>query len=168
MKRSAVALGITGSALLLGACMEGVPLTAKAATAERLECPSGAASPDDLRLRESMTVLKIEPEYWRNWCWGTSKVTGTKLLVRRPNGVSSEELARNLQCANAQAALGRVEPAGLPNDPYGLPGAWVDIDVSPEQGNLAVTLRADSVSNNILLLRRATAFASAQRSVASR
>jgi hypothetical protein len=167
MKRSKVGLSAAGVALFVCACMGGTPLSVKARSAENLECTGAAVPPGELRLRQSVTVLKVEPVHYWDLCFGISKITGTKLLVRAPTGVSSEQLSRSLQCASARAALGRVDPGELPNDPYGLPGAWVDIDVTPEGNNFAVTLQADSVSHNILLLRRATAFAAAQHSAAN-
>jgi hypothetical protein len=168
MRNLVVGLGATGAALLLllCGCMQSAALATKAGSAEQLECTGATVSPDELRLRESMTVLKVERQVWWDWCYGIAKIEGTKLLVRPPVAMSSEQLSRNLQCASARAALGRVDPGALPNDPYGLPGAWVDIDVNPEGDNFAVTLRADSVPHNILLLRRATAFAAAQRAAA--
>jgi hypothetical protein len=144
-----------------------VPPTAKAAKVEELECGPAKAQSDDVWLRQA-TVLKVEPQYLWDTCSGTARVTGIKLLVRGPTGSSGAQLERMFQCASARATLGRVDPSRLPDDPYGFPGAWVDIDVNPEGNNLAVTLRADTVSNNIRLLHRAMAFMAEQRGGANR
>jgi hypothetical protein len=139
-------------------------MTAREAKVERLQCASPDAARQDLRVLEGTTVLKVEPQHYWDLCLGISKITGTTLLVHGPPGVSAEQLARSLQCASARATLGHSDLAELARDPRGLPGPWMDIDVAPEGDNFAVTLRADTVSNNIQLLRRATACAAAQRS----
>jgi hypothetical protein len=167
MKMSGIGRAAAGMALLSCACTGSAPLNAKAAEVERRECTGAQASADELRVRQATTVLKVEPEHYWDLCFGIAKITGTRLLVRGPAGVSSEQLARNLQCASARASLDREDPDGLPKDPYGLPGAWVDVDVAPEGENLAVTLRAESVSNNIRLFHRARAFAASQHSQAT-
>jgi hypothetical protein len=151
-----------GLVFLVGACAASVPPIAKAAKVEELECADAKARSDDVWLQRA-TVLKVEPQYLWDTCSGTARVTGIKLLVRGPGGASRAQLTRMFQCASARATLGRVDPSRLPDDPYGFPGAWVDVDVSPEGDDLAVTLRADTVPNNIRLLHRAIAFAAEQR-----
>jgi hypothetical protein len=159
---------IVAFAVWVGGCVTNVPATAKAAKLEQLECSDARIGSEDVRWLQEATVLKVEPMILWDTCAGTATVTGTKLLVRRPQGVSRGQLARMFQCASARATLGRVDPFRLPHDPYGFPGAWVDVDVNPEGDNVAVTLHADSVPNNIRLLHRATAFVSEQRGATSR
>src|SRR5580692_1464815 len=151
-------------AIVLSACAGTAAPTATAAKVEQLECTSATLLPDDARLLRETRVLKVEPTYLHDTCAGTAEVTGAKLVVRPRSGVSAGQLARMLQCASARATLGRADPSRLPNDPYGFPGAWVDVDVTPDGDNFVVTLSANSVPNNIRLLRRATAFLAAQRS----
>jgi len=55
--------------------------------------------------------------------------------------------------------LGKVNPAEIPDDPYWLADSWLDIQVTPENGNFAVTVVADSVHDNIEVLGRATRYA---------
>jgi hypothetical protein len=166
MRSSAFGVSVGALSLLLCACTAPVTPAAKAAKVEKLDCGDANATASDLRARQA-TVLKIEPLYYWDLCFGIAKISGTKLVIQRPEGVSSAQMGRNLLCADARATLGHGEIGEPPSDPYGLPGAWVDIDVSPEGDNLAVTLRADTVPNNIRLLRRVRAFAAAQHSVAA-
>jgi hypothetical protein len=166
MKWAGVGPAAFGLVFFVGACVQsGPPPTARAEKVEELEC--AAARSDDVWLQQA-TVLKMEPQYLWDTCSGTARVTGVKLLVRSPAGASRAQLIRMFHCASARATLGRVDPSRVPNDPYGFPGAWVDVDVDPEGDNLSVTLRADTVPNNIRLLHRALAFVAEQRAGANR
>jgi hypothetical protein len=91
-------------------------------------------------------------------------VSGAKLLIRPPDGLSSERLAGILQCHSAKVQLGQVDVSRFADDPYRLPDAWVDNDVKPEGGNFAVTLSSDTVAKNLQVLERASAFADAHHS----
>jgi hypothetical protein len=157
----------SGAAFFLCACLTTpATLNAKAASVERLQCPDAKTSQDDQRVLETTTVLRVNGQYLYTFASGGGKVTGTELVVRPPEGVSSERMTRVLQCHGAQAFLGHIDPARYPNDPYWLPDAWVDIDVKSQWGNFVATLRADTVSDNLRIMRRATAFAATHRRVA--
>src|SRR5580658_4855330 len=123
------------AAFILSACADTVPPSATAAKVEQVACVGATVPPGDARLLQATKVLSVEPTYLHDTCAGTSEVTGAKVLVRSPPGVSAELLARMLQCASARATLGRADPSRLPNDPFGFPGAWVDVDVRPEGDN---------------------------------
>jgi hypothetical protein len=154
-------LVVSAAALALAACAQGSVTTgARAAQVVRMQCPSADASQDEAQVLERATVLKVEPHFYWDRCFGIAKVTSTTLLVQRPAGVSVEQLEKDVQCASARTA--RVQGSASARDPYGLPGAWVDIEMKPEGDDLVITLQADSVPNNIRLLRQATAFAAAQ------
>jgi hypothetical protein len=88
-----------------------------------------------------------------------SPVFAVRLVVRAPAGVSAEQLARLLRCHGARALLGEVERSQLGDDPYWLPGSWVDIDVKDTGRSFVVTLTGNSVTENLRILRRAEAFA---------
>jgi hypothetical protein len=134
-----------------------------------VQCPGAKTAQGDLRLLETTTVLKAEPIYSLVHTGGNEedRVSGAKLLIRPPEGVTADQLTRVLQCHSARVLLGQVDRSQLPDDPYWLPDAWVDIDVTPEAGNFAVTLRADSVAKNIQVLNRATAFAGTHHDTAT-
>jgi hypothetical protein len=89
------------------------------------------------------------------------RAIGAKLVIRPPEGVSPERMTRILQCHSSRELLGRTDRVELPGDPYWLPGAWVDIGVSPEDGNYAVILQADTIARNLELYSRAAAYADA-------
>jgi hypothetical protein len=164
-------LGFAGvaAASLVAACAVNVPPQAKAARVEQAQCESGQSAQDEVRLLQTTTVLKAEPIYSRLHTNGNEeeRVSGAKLLIRPPEGVSADRLAQVLQCHSARVLLGQVDRSQLADDPYFLPDAWVDIDVRPEAGNFAVTLRADSVSKNLAVLSRAAAFADTHHAAAA-
>jgi hypothetical protein len=154
------------TASLLAACAATVPPSAKAAHVERIQCAGSTAAQDDLRLLQTTTVLKAEPIYSRvitSKSNAEDRVSGAKLVIRPPEGVSAERMTRTLQCHSARALLGQIDGSQLPDDPYFLPDSWLDIDVTPEAGNFAVTLRADTVSKNLHVLAQASAFADSHR-----
>jgi hypothetical protein len=167
MKSSLCLMAGVSVTCVLSACAMNAPPAARAAEIERMQCASGSASPDDVRLLQATTVLKAEPIYSRIHTNSNEedRVSGAKLLIRPPEGVSADRLTRVLQCHSARVLLGQIDRSQLPDDPYWLPDAWLDIEVTPETGNFAVTLRADSVSKNLAVLSRATAFADTHHSV---
>jgi hypothetical protein len=143
-------------------CSQGVSPIARAASVEKARCDDATSAREDLAILADTTVLSVEPTYVVDTCWGTWQVSGTKLRMSPPHGVSPERLARILQCHGARALLRRAD-ASMVDDPYWSPDGWVDIDATPAAGWLAVVLRADGVSNNVRVLRRATAFATLHR-----
>jgi hypothetical protein len=149
-------------AFLLSACAPSMAPTAKATRLEQAEC-SNVAAHDDLRLLQTAKVLKAEPIYTPMHTNTTdeARVTGTRLVIRPPEGVSADGLAQMLQCHSARVLLEEIDRSKFPDDPTWLPNAWLEIDVKPEVGNFVVTLSANSVADNLLVLRRASAFADA-------
>ncbi len=150
------------AALWATGCSQGVSPIVRAASVEQAQCGDAASVREDLAVLGDTTVLSVEPTYIIDTCWGTWQVSGTKMLMSPPQGVSPERLARALQCHGARALLGRAD-ASMVDDPYGSPDGWVDIDATPAADRLAVTLRADTVSKNVRALRRARAFAARHR-----
>jgi len=88
-----------------------------------------------------------------------NRVNGAKLLVVPPKGLSAEQMDRILEGHSAGVLLGQVSGSAIPNDSYWLPDSWVNIDVMSEGGNFAVTLTADTLRENLQVLRRATRYA---------
>jgi hypothetical protein len=169
MKTHQLLVGCLGVAGALSACAMNAPPTAKAAEVERTQCADNGAAQDDIRLLQATTVLKAEPIYSRiHTNTGEEKrVSGATLLIRPPSGATADRLAAVLQCHSARVLLGQVDRSQFADDPYWLPDAWLDINVTPEAGNFAVTLQADSVAKNIEVLSRATAFADTHHAVAN-
>jgi hypothetical protein len=155
-----ISLVATGVALsLTTACARPATPTATAAKVEHTQCPGVDYA--DASLLRGTTVLRAEPIYTRqpNKSGDGEHVSGVKLVIRPPEGVSAERLTRTLQCHSARALLGQVDRSQLPDDPYWLPDEWLDISVVPENGNYAVSLRADSVSKNLEVFNRVVTYA---------
>jgi hypothetical protein len=155
-------------ALLVGvgslSCASVAPQT-KAAEVEHLQCDPSSSDEVDLQLLAGMTVLSVHPiySYVHTATTGTDKrVAGTKLLIRPPEGIDSSRVVRMLQCHSARAVLGHLDRSRFPGDPFWLDGAWLEIDVQPETGNLAVSVAADDISKNLAILERARTFQRAQ------
>jgi hypothetical protein len=153
---SAVALWIVG-------CAAGVPPTAKAAEVERLQCDSDSTEASIRRLLRGVTVLEATPVYSHviTKQGGEKRVGGARIVLRRPEDLSMDQLARVLQCHSARALLGQADFSEMPDDPFWLQNTWVDIEVEAAQGNYVVKLEANTVRQNLLLAARAKAFASA-------
>jgi hypothetical protein len=135
--------------------------TAKAAQVAHRQCDP-SASRDEVRVINATTVLDAEPVYSHVLSGNNNsenRLNGAKLIVRPPDGVSAEEMTRILQCHSAQALLGQVDRAELASDPYWLPDTWLNISVTPENGNYAIRMEADTIRDNQQVLSRVNAFA---------
>jgi hypothetical protein len=144
------------------ACETRVPPATAAASAEREQCDSRVTASTATQLLQANAVLRVQPLYHHIIVSpnnSEARPAGVKLVLRPPTGVTAEELTRILQCHSARVLLGKVNPAEIPDDPYWLADRWLDIQVTPENGNFAVTVCADSVHDNIEVLGRATRYA---------
>jgi hypothetical protein len=135
----------------------------RAAGVERTMCDGSVTQQTEAELLQTTKVLEAAPVYGHifdaNHANQPQLVIGAKLLVRPPVGVRADQMARVLQCHRARVLLGKEDGAADPNDPYWLPDGWVDIDVSPENGNFAVVLSSDKVRYNLELVGRAKRYA---------
>jgi hypothetical protein len=155
-------LAVAASCFPLG-CASNPPPTVKAAQVEQLQCDQTTTPQEDAQILESTKVISSEPIYSTVPSVDNveHRVNGAKLVVRPPEGVSAERMTRILQCHSARELLGRADRAELASDPYWLPGEWIDIRVTPEDGNYAVTLEADTITKSLQVLARAAAYADA-------
>jgi hypothetical protein len=144
-------------------CASNPAPTVKAAQVEQLQCDASTSSQDDARILETTKVIEAEPIYSsiQTMDQVEHRVNGAKLVVRPPEGVSAERMTRILQCHSARQLLGRSDRPELANDPFWLPGGWVDIRVTPEDGNYAVMLEADTITKSLQVYARAAAYADA-------
>jgi hypothetical protein len=154
-------------ALAAAACEPETTPEARAANVARLQCGDPRVPGVEERVLRETRVLQVEPMTFRAGADvrsdGIVRVQGVKLYVRPPEGISTDEMTRVLQCHGARSLLAHVDPSQLAGDPYVLPDAWVDIDVVTENGFVVVKESADRIWQNLALLHRATAFAEEHR-----
>jgi hypothetical protein len=151
------------SSILLGCASAPTP-TVKAAEVERMQCDESTTPEQDAQILATTKVIRSEPIYSNiPSTYGDieHRVNGAKLLVRPPEGVSAERMTRILQCHSARELLGQSDRPDLASDPYWLPGAWLEIAVTPEDGNFAITLEADTIAKSLQVYARAVAYADA-------
>jgi len=108
-----------------------------------------------------MTVLSARARIYQDPCRGTCQVRAVTLVVRPPQGVTLARLDRMLRCHNLRVLDGEIDASRIPNDPYGLPDSWLEIEVKPEDGNFRVTLSGDRISDTLRILERARTYAAA-------
>jgi hypothetical protein len=145
-------------------CGTSPPPAARAAQVEHLQCDESTSAQEAARVLETTKVIASEPIYSNVPTADEGvehRVNGAKLVVRPPEGVSPERMTRILQCHSARELLRQADRVELANDPYWLPGAWIEIRVTPEDGNYAVTLEADTIGKSLQVYARAVAYADA-------
>jgi|HubBroStandDraft_4_1064222.scaffolds.fasta_scaffold29833_1 hypothetical protein len=160
-RAASLGAAIAGAALLVTGCEGRVPLPVRAASMEGSACRDALPPEDEARALESTTVLEARAHIHENACNGACQVFGVYLVVRPPEGVTPQRFARMLRCHNLRVLDGEVSASRIPDDPYGLPDTWLDLDVTPWEGNLLVTLSGDHVSDTLRILHRAKAYAAA-------
>ncbi|MGO9834863.1 MAG: hypothetical protein ACLP1X_11650 [Polyangiaceae bacterium] len=134
----------------------------QAAGVEKMQCDGSATAQGEAQLLRSTRVISVEPLYsfvHASYNGGEQRVNGAKLLIRPPEGLTADTLTRILQCRGARRILEREHAAIAADDPFFLPGAWVNVDVRSENGNFAVILSADSVDEGLRVLSRAKRYA---------
>jgi hypothetical protein len=105
-------------------------------------------------------VESVEPAY-RTVDSGNDRairLRGARLHLRPSLNVSAEALERTLECHQARVALG--ESRAIVNDPYVLPGAWLDIDVDSTGDGLVAAVEVSRFDDARRVLDRARSFAS--------
>jgi hypothetical protein len=86
------------------------------------------------------------------------RLRGARLHLRPALNVSAEALQRTLECHQARVTLGDA-PASA-DDPYVLPGAWLDIDVDSSGDGMVAAVLVDRFEDARRVLDRARTFAS--------
>jgi hypothetical protein len=147
--------------LLASGCAMPVPLPVRAANMEASECRDALPAEEEARALESMRVLGVRSKFHQNACNGVCTVWGVYVSVRPPVGIDTERFGRMLRCHNLRVLDGHEDASRIPNDPYGLPDTWLEIDVKVDAGNYLVTLVGDRVSDTLRILARAKAYAGA-------
>jgi hypothetical protein len=81
---------------------------------------------------------------------------GARIHLRPLPSASRESFQRELECHEAHVTLGEVQAAA--DDPYVLPGRWVDIDVDSEGDGFVALARVDQLEDAREVLDRARRF----------
>ncbi|HXN34226.1 MAG TPA: hypothetical protein VN894_20335 [Polyangiaceae bacterium] len=90
-----------------------------------------------------------------------ARLRGARLSLHPAPNLSRESLQRSLECHQSRVLLGR-EPA-LPDDPYVLTGAWLDIGAASTGDGFVVDVQADTFPDAQRVLERARRFVAGQR-----
>lgn len=85
------------------------------------------------------------------------RLRGARIQVKPLPGFSREAMARSLECHEARVTLGQA--AAPAEDPYVLPGDWLDIDVDSTGDGFVVVIQADEMDAARHVLERARRFA---------
>jgi hypothetical protein len=88
-----------------------------------------------------------------------TKLQGVRLSVRAEPGLTAPWLERVLRCQAALEVLGEVSTP--PNDPYVLPGGWVDIRARSGEEGLEVDVLGADIDESLRIFARAKAFVGA-------
>lgn len=125
-------------------------MTAKCATqSEQQSAPALAPS----------LVEAVEPAY-STVASGNDRairLRGALLHMRPALNVSAEALQRTLECHEVHVTLG--DAPEIADDPYVLPGVWLDIDVNSAGDGLVAAVRVDEFQDARRVLDRARSFA---------
>jgi hypothetical protein len=92
---------------------------------------------------------------------GDLRLRGVKLHLRPALNMPVGVLERALECHEARVTLG--DATELPDDPYVLPGVWLEIDVSATKEGLVAAVLADGPDDARRVVERAHRFAPSAR-----
>jgi hypothetical protein len=160
--RSGLRLGLCQ---FLGACiLSPLPDTrtpvdyAREAEARCKNFSDGAAA----QLYAPEAVESVEPaySYVANGNDRRPNLRGAAIHLRPLAGLSPELLTRSLECHQASVTLGRA-PATA-DDPYILPGRWLDLRAASEGDGFVAFARIDSIADARVVLDRALRFVAAR------
>ena len=90
-----------------------------------------------------------------------ARLRGARIRIKPLPGFSKETLARSVECHQARVVLG--EATSSFDDPYVLPGTWLDVDVESEGDGFAILMRSDAPDASRGALDRARRYAPASR-----
>jgi hypothetical protein len=87
-----------------------------------------------------------------------ARLRGARVHLRPAEGLSRESLQRNLECHQAGVLLGQIR--GPVDDPYVLPGVWLDIDADSDGDGFVVAVQTNALASARDVLERARRFVS--------
>lgn len=85
-----------------------------------------------------------------------ARLRGARIRLRPMPGMSTEGLTRTVECHQSRVALGEVAP--VPDDPYVLPGSWLDLDATSARDSFVIVVSADDFEDARQVLERARRF----------
>ena len=88
-----------------------------------------------------------------------ARLRGARIRIKPLPGFSKETIARSVECHESRVLLGQT-PA-LADDPYVLPGHWLDIDVESEGDGFAILVRSDESDTPRQVLDKAQRYSAA-------
>jgi len=125
----------------------------------------GAFSEETVRTLASPSVVEmVEPAYAYVSSGPTDReprLHGARISLRPVAGLSRETIQRSLECHQAHVVLGTAPMRD--EDPYVLPGAWLDLDVSSEGDGFVVAVQASTIDDAKRVLQRARLFGTPNR-----
>jgi hypothetical protein len=87
-----------------------------------------------------------------------ARLRGARIHLLPAQALSRESLQRSLECHQGRVLLGQIrEPV---DDPYVLPGVWLDIDADSEGDGFVVAVQTNALASARSVLERARRFAS--------
>jgi hypothetical protein len=87
-----------------------------------------------------------------------ARLRGVRVHLRPVQALSRESLQRGLECHQARVLLGEIHE--IVDDPYVLPGVWLEIDADSEGDGFVVAVQTNALTSARGVLERARRFAS--------
>ena len=84
------------------------------------------------------------------------RLQGAKIHLRPLAGATTQALQRTLECHERAAVLAAATAPA--NDPFVLPGRWLDVDVGTEADGFVAVVRADNLGDAKRVLARARSY----------
>jgi hypothetical protein len=153
-KEIILCLILTGCGSVLGAVLPDTRTASDRAHEVEPRCkgfPEAGAAP----LIAPASIEHVEPEnsFVQSGNDRRANLTGARIYLVPMASQSSETITRSLECHQMRATLKQVEVHD--DDPYVLPGRWLDIDVHSEGDGFSVRVTTDSIADAKRVLDRA-------------
>lgn len=152
------------SLVLVGGCHFFVPDTRTPADRAREVAPRCQVFTEEAAaaVLSASLIDSVEPSYAHvqsGPSFYQAHLRGARIHLKPIGAVSRETIVRNLECHESRVVLGTT-PA-MTDDPYAVPGQWLDIDVDSEKDGFVVRSETDDMATAHDILDRARRFAAA-------
>jgi hypothetical protein len=133
----------------------------QAAAVERTRCTADFTEAAVARVLDGSAVERVDPIYIGTTSKSSNpRLRGAAILVRPVNGQTAEWLDRALECHGAQQLVVHAGGSDTSADPFWLPGALVQIDVTSARDGFRIEVTGDSTADAQAILARAQALSS--------